>query len=303
MTHETAGDPMSGLKWTRRTSQKIAEELQGIGITVCANTVCKLLRQMGYALRVNHKKLATCAAADRDEQFAYITHRRESFAQRGLPIVSIDTKKKELIGSFKNAGSAWQKKPVLVRDHDFRSDAVGIAIPYGVYDVQANRGSLFIGTSHDTPEFAVDNLVRWWRYDGRRRYRGATQLLILADGGGSNSTTARAWKHSLQERLCDRFGLTVTVCHYPAGTSKWNPIEHRLFSEISKNWAGKPLDSYETVLNYVRSTTTCSGLEVKSYLVPKHYRKGVKITDEQMQQLGLEAHDIQPIRNYTLKPR
>ncbi len=303
MKHETAGDPMTGLKWTRRTTEKIAEELREIGITVCANTVCKLLRQMGFALRVNHKKLTASSPTDRDEQFGYIANRRESFARRGLPIVSIDTKKKELIGNFKNAGSAWQREPVLVRDHDFRSDADGIAIPYGVYDVQANLGSLFIGTTHDTPEFAVDNLARWWRYDGRRRHRGATQLLILADGGGSNSCRARAWKHSLQEVLCDRFGLTVTVCHYPTGASKWNPIEHRFFSEISKNWAGKPLDSYETVLNYARSTTTCGGLKVKAYLVRKDYPKGVKVTDEQMKQLCLKDHVTQPARNYTLKPR
>ena len=303
MKHETAGDPMSGLKWTRRTSEKIAEQLGEIGITVCANTVCKLLRQMGYALRVNHKKLTASSPADRDEQFAYIANRRESFAKRGLPIVSIDSKKKELVGNFKNAGSAWQREPVLVRDHDFRSDAEGIAIPYGVYDVQANLGSLFVGNSHDTSEFAVDNLAKWWRYDGRRRYRGATQLLILADGGGSNSCRARAWKLRLQEVLCDRFRLTVTVCHYPTGASKWNPIEHRLFSEISKNWAGKPLDSYEAVLKYARSTTTCGGLEVKAYLVKKDYPNGVKIMDEQMEQLCLKAHTTQPARNYTLKPR
>jgi len=303
MKHETAGDPMTGLKWTRRTTEKIADELREIGITVCANTVCNLLRQMGYALRVNHKKLTASSPTDRDEQFAYIANRRESFARRGLAIVSIDTKKKELIGNFKNAGSAWQRKPVLVRDHDFRSDAEGIAIPYGVYDVQANLGSLFIGTTHDTPEFAVDNLARWWRYEGCRRHRGARQLLILADGGGSNSCRARAWKHGLQEVLCDRLGLTVTVCHYPTGASKWNPIEHRLFSEISKNWAGKPLDSYETVLNYARSTTTRGGLKVKAYLVRKNYPKGVKVTDEQMKELCIKPHVTQPERNYTLKPR
>jgi hypothetical protein len=291
------------LKWTRRATLKIAEELQGIGITVCANTVCKLLRQMGYALRVNHKKLTTSAPADRDEQFTYIAEEREFFAQRGWPVVSIDTKKKELVGTFKNAGSAWQREPILVRDHDFRSEALGIAIPYGVYDLHANLGSLFIGTTYDTPEFAADSLARWWRYDGQRRYCKATQLLILADGGGSNSPRARAWKLNLQELLCDRFGVSVTVCHYPTGASKWNPIEHRLFSEISKNWAGKPLDSYETVLNYVRSTTTCSGLKVKAYLVRKQYLKGVKVTDEQMEQLRLEPHALQPARNYTLKPR
>ena len=303
MKHETAGDPMTGLKWTRRTTEKIADELREIGIVVCANTVCNLLRQMGYALRVNHKKLTASSPTDRDEQFAYIANRRESFARRGLAIVSIDTKKKELIGNFKNAGSAWQREPVLVRDHDFRSDADGIAIPYGVYDVQANLGSLFIGTTHDTPEFAVDNLARWWRYDGRRRHRGATQLLILADGGGSNSCRARAWKLGLQEVLCDRLGLTVTVCHYPTGASKWNPIEHRFFSELSKNWAGKPLDSYETVLNYARSSTTRGGLKVKAYLVRKDYPKGVKVTDERMKELRIKPHVTQPQRNYTLKPR
>jgi hypothetical protein len=303
MKHETAGDPMTGLKWTRRTTEKIAAELSELGIDVSPNTVAKLLKQMGFSLRVNHKKLSRGAGPDRDEQFAYLTEMRERFARRGWPIVSVDTKKKELVGNFKNGGAAWNREPVRVNDHDFRSDALGIAVPYGIYDVRANRGSLFIGTSFDTPQFAVDNLARWWAYDGRRRYPRATQLLVLADGGGSNGPRNRAWKFALQERLCDRHGLRVTVCHYPTGASKWNPIEHRLFSEISKNWAGRPLDRYETIVRYAQSTTTSTGLEVKAYLVRKDYPKGVKIPDEAMAQLRLRHHDTQPERNYTLHPR
>jgi hypothetical protein len=303
MKHETAGDPITGLKWTRRTTGKIATELQRFGINVSARTVSRLLKQMGYSLRVNHKKLSSGSGPDRDEQFAYIAETREQFAQQGWPIVSVDTKKKELVGNFKNGGAAWNREPRLVNDHDFRSTALGIAIPYGVYDLQSNSGSVFIGTSRDTPQFAADNLARWWRYDGRRRYPNANTLLVLADGGGSNSPQARAWKHFLQERVCDRYRVTVTVCHYPTGASKWNPIEHRLFSEISKNWAGRPLDSYEIIVNYVRSTTTATGLRLKAYLVRNDYPEGVKITKEQMKELHLRPHDTQPKRNYTLSPR
>jgi hypothetical protein len=191
----------------------------------------------------------------------------------------------------------------LVNDHDFRSDAEGIALPYGIYDLQANHGYLFVGTTHDTPAFAADNLARWWVYAGRRRYPEATELLVLADGGGSNGARTRAWKHALQQRLCDRHGLTVTVCHYPVGASKWNPIEHRLFSEISKNWAGKPLDSYQTVLNYASTTRTKTGLQVNAYLVNTNYPTGIKINDQQMHQLRLRPHETQPTRNYTLTPR
>jgi hypothetical protein len=303
MKHETAGDPMTGLKWTRRTTEKVAEELRELDIDVSARTVGRLLKKMGFSLRVNHKKLSSGSGPDRDEQFTYIAETRERFERQGCPVVSVDTKKKELVGNFKNGGAAWNREPILVSDHDFRSGAVGIAVPYGIYDVQANLGSLFVGTSHDTSEFAVDNLVKWWVYDGRLRYPNATKLLILADGGGSNGSRTRAWKLALQERLCDRHGLTVTVCHYPTGASKWNPIEHRLFSELSKNWAGRPLDSYQTILKYARSTTTSTGLRVKSYLVPKHYSKGVSVSDQAMAELRLHRHDTQPVRNYTLSPR
>ena len=258
---------------------------------------------MGFSLRVNHKKLTIRSAPDRDEQFAYIAEMRELFAKRGWPIVSVDTKKKELVGNFKNNGAAWSREPVLVNDHDFRSDAQGLAIPYGIYDVQANIGSVFVGISHDTPQFAVDNLAKWWAYNGRHRYPKARHLLVLADGGGSNGVHTRAWKHGLQERICDRHRLHVTVCHYPTGASKWNPIEHRLFSQISKNWAGKPLDSCETILNYLRTTTTSTGLKVKAYVVPNDYPKGVKISDTEIAELKLLRHDTQPVRNYTLSPR
>jgi hypothetical protein len=302
MEHDTAGDPITGVKWTRRTTAKIADELRKAGIDVCPNTVARLLKGLQFSLRCNHKKLSRGSDPGRDAQFAYIAAQREAFTARGLPIISVDTKKRELVGTFKNAGTTWAREPIAVNDHDFRSDAVGVAIPYGIYDTGANRGSLFIGTSYDTPRFAVDNLTRWWTYDGRRRYPDAAELLVLADSGGSNSNRSRAWKYDLQHRLCDRHGLTVTVCHYPTGASKWNPIEHRLFSEIQKNWAGQPLVSYETILNYARTTTTSTGLHVKAYLIDHHYPKGVKISNQDMKALNLRLHDTQPNRNYTLSP-
>ena len=303
MEHDTAGDPMTGIKWTRRTTEKIAEELRALGIEVCANTVARLLKELEYRLRVNHKKLSLHSPPDRDAQFAYIAAQREAFARQGLPIVSIDSKKRELVGNFKNNGAVWCRTPTLVNDHDFRSDAKGVALPHGVYDLGANHGYLSIGTTHDTPAFAVDNLVRWWVEHGRPRYPGVSELLVLADGGGSNGARTRAWKHCLQERLCDRHRLTVTVCHYPTGASKWNPIEHRMFSEISKNWAGRPLDNYETILNYARSTCTSTGLRVDACLVETDYPTGVKVSDEAMRQLQLRPHETQPTRNYTLSPR
>ena len=306
MKHDTAGDPMTGLKWTRKTTAKIAAELHGVGINVGPRTVARLLKQLGYSLRVNHKSLSRVSKAtpeDRNAQFEHIAELREDFAARGSPVISVDTKKKELVGRFKNPGAAWNQKPVEVNDHDFPSDAIGKAVPYGIYDVQANLGNLFVGTSRDTAEFAVDCIEMWWRNEGRHRYPAATELAILADGGGANGPTNRAWKHGLYQQLSDRHGLTVTVAHYPPGTSKWNPVEHRLFSEISKNWAGRPLDSYETVLNYIRTTTTSTGLKVKAHLVDQHYDKGVKIADSQMRDLPVTSHDSLPSWNYTLAPR
>jgi Rhodopirellula transposase DDE domain len=294
---------LTRLKWTRKTLRKIAAELGSLRIQVCANTVGRLLREMDYSLRVNRKALAASSSPDRNEQMLHIAKLRKRFTRAAEPVVSLDTKKKELVGPFKNAGVAWSKSPVLVNDHDFRSTAVGMAIPYGLYDPTVNRGSVFVGVSHDTPEFAVDSLSRWWSTEGHRRYPAARKLLILADGGGSNGARCRLWKERIQSEICDRYGITVSVSHYPTGASKWNPIEHRLFSEISKNWASRPLDSYQTILNYIRSTTTVKGLAVTAWLVRKKYKTGIKVTDEQMRQLRVVRDSNLPRWNYTISPR
>ena len=302
MAHETAGDPLTGTKWTRRTTAKIAAELGALGIDICARTVGRLLKALGFSLRVNHKKLAGASHPNRDDQFQCITALRERCAAENTPVISVDTKKKELVGAFKNAGAKWDRAPELVRDHDFPSDAEGRAIPYGVYDVQANTGTVFVGTTADTPAFAVDCIEKWWRTEGRKRYPEAATLQILADSGGSNGCRPRAWKFYLQHRLCNRHGLRVTVAHYPTAASKWNPIDHRMFSEISKNWAGCPLDSYETILKYLRPTCTAAGLRVRAHLVKKVYKTGVKITDAQMEQLHITSDSRLPKWNYTLEP-
>lgn len=301
MQHDIAGDPITGIKWTRRTTAKIAGELQALGIEVGARTVARLLKDLRYALRVNHKRVARGSGPDRNEQFEHISGERTRFTDRDLPIVSIDTKKKENVGNFKNNGTAWRRSPERVLDHDFPSYATGKAAPYGIYDVRANRGAMFIGTSKDTPDFAVDNLVRWWKTEGLR-YPQASELLVLADGGGSNGPRCRAFKYGLQTRLCDTFGITVTVCHYPTGASKWNPIEHRLFSEISKNWAGCPLRDYDTIVNYITTTTTKTGLVVTGELIEQEYPGGVKIPDVLMASIDLDPHETQPLRNYTIRP-
>ena len=259
---------------------------------------------MGFSLRVNHKKLSrVCKISpqDRDAQFEQISELRGDFAARNLPVLSVDTKKKELIGRFKNPGTAWSREPVDVKDHDFPSEAVGKAVPYGIYDVQANLGTVCVGTSLETPEFAVDSIRWWWLHEGQYRYPQATELALLADCGGANGPNHRAWKWALYERLVKPLGLTVTVAHYPPGASKWNPIEHRLFSEISKNWAGHPLESWETVLNFIRTTATQTGLAVKAHLIDRPYEK-VKITKAQLQALPIIRHPALPKWNYTLSP-
>lgn len=302
MVHDTAGDPMTGLRWTHKTTEKIRRQLRSIGIRVSRSTIARLLKEQGYALRVNHKKIARCSHEHRNRQFHYIKRLRQSFAKDDLPIVSVDTKKKELVGLFKNSGAAWGKEPIKVNDHDFRSDAKGMAVPYGVLDLRANRAHVSVGVSHDTPQFAVRALATWWARAGRMLYPQADHLLVLADNGGSNGSRARSWKIELQTEFCDRFNLSVTVCHFPPGTSKWNPIEHLLFSEISKNWAGRPLDSYETVLNYLRSTKTRTGLRVKATLDRRSYATGRKITAADMAVLHLKPHRTLPSWNYTLAP-
>ncbi len=292
---------MTDLKWTHKTTEKIAKELTSAGIRVAASTVGRLLKSMGFSLRVNHKKRSSGSKPDRDEQFVYISEQRRRFARDGNPIISTDTKKKELVGNFKNNGTSWEKEPVEVNDHDFRSLSKGIAIPYGVHDLLANRAHVFVGISYDTPQFAADNVERWWTLESAN-YPNASHLLILADGGGSNGHQSRLWKLALQT-FCDRSGLKVTVCHYPTGASKWNPIEHLVFSQISRNWAGHPLVNYETVLNFISTTTTTTGLSVHSHLVRDCYKKGIKVPDRIMASLALHRHEIQPVRNYTISPR
>ncbi len=302
---DTAGDPITGLKWTRKTTAKVAAELQSLGIDVGPKTVARLLKDMGYSLRVNHKKLSRVSKTppeDRNAQFEQIAELREDFAARSLPLLSVDTKKKELVGLFKNAGTAWHREAVAVKDHDFLSEAVGKAVPYGIYDMLANLGTIFVGTSRETAEFAVDALVMWWRDEGQHRYPGAHELAILADGGGANAATNRAWKHGLYHQLAKPHGLTLKVAHYPPGASKWNPIEHRLFSEISKNWAGQPLDSWETILNFIRTTTTKTGLRVEARLVDRPYETGIKIADEEMRAIPITRHESLPKWNYTIAP-
>ena len=300
---DTAGDPTGrrGL-WTGKRLAHIARELRQWDIRVSANTVHRLLGQLGYALHANCKSLSS-SHPNRDQQFQCIARQRRRFASRSQPIISVDTKKKELVGPFKNNGRVWSLEPTAVKDHDFRSEAQGMATPYGILDLVTNHGSVFVGTSHDTSEFAARNVARWWHDYGCKHHARASQLLILADGGGSNGARVRAWKWALQSKVADRFGLKVTVCHYPTGASKWNPVEHRLFSEISKHWAGQPLVSYDKIVELIGTTETQTGLRVTSQLVSEYFEVGKKISNEQMNQLALVRHKILPEWNYTLLPR
>ena len=261
-----------------------------------------LLKKMGFSLRVNHKKKSNGSPKNRDAQFVHISELRQQFATSGKPIISVDAKKREQVGKFKNPGKSWEQGAVEVNDHDYPSLANGVGIPYGIYDAQANRGTVYVGMASDTSEFAVDSIEKWWRNEGAKRYPETNELLILADGGGSNGSNRRAWKYCLQNSLCNQHDLTVTVAHYPPGASKWNPIEHRLFSEISKNWAGRPLNSYEAILKYIRTTKTSTGLCVRSHLVRKKYKIGIKITDDQMDEIYIKKDNSLPKWNYTISP-
>lgn len=299
----TAGDPMSALRWTNQSTQSIAEELTRRGYAVSDKTVARCLRDLGYSLQLNRKEKEGRQHPNRDAQFRYINRQEAQFRASGDPVLSVDTKKKELVGAFQNKGRTWRRKgrPVHVHVHDFPSHAKGHAIPYGAYDVEGNRALVNVGTSHDTAEFAVESVRRWWKLDGERRYRGARRLLICADGGGSNSSRARAWKIHLQ-RLADEMGIPITVCHYPPGTSKWNRVEHRVFSFLSLTWKGQPLWSYRTIINLIGATKTRTGLKVRAILDRKKYQTGVKISDEEMQRLRIRRHKTHPMWNYTLRP-
>jgi hypothetical protein len=300
----TAGDPMSLLRWTSKSTRTIAKELARRGHSIDAVTVGRCLSDLGYSLQANVKSKEGPQHAARDKQFRYINRLVKASIKAGDPVISVDTKKKELVGEFRNAGRTWrpQGEPLAVNMHDFPHLGRGKAIPYGAYDIARNRAVVNVGMSHDTGEFAVESIRRWWRLDGRRIYRDSRKLLICADSGGSNGHKLRAWKLGLQS-LADEIAMAITVCHYPPGTSKWNKIEHRLFSFISINWRGRPLVNYETVVNLIGATKTRTGLRVKAALDTGTYHTGVKIDNEAMREVRLRRHKLHPDWNYTIDQR
>jgi hypothetical protein len=304
VTPETAGEPMGKRKWVRSSLRNLRQRLAHMGHAVSAPTISRVLKAHDYALRVNAKEYeAGSHHPDRDTQFRYIEAQQQAFAAAGCPMISVDTKKKESIGNFKNPGRAWGQQAEEVNVHDFLTDALGRAAPYGIFDPQRNEGAVYVGTSADTAEFAVTAIAHWWADRGCLVYPEARDLLILADAGGSNGCRPRLWKAQLQSQLSDRLGLSVTVCHYPTGCSKWNPIEHRLFSQISLNWAGKPLRTFETMLGYIRDTTTTTGLRVTASLLEGVYQTGKRVTTAVMNMLDVEPHVVCPRWNYTIRPR
>jgi Rhodopirellula transposase DDE domain len=294
---------MGQAKWLNCRLDEVRARLTELGHRVSCPVISRLLKAAGYRLRLNVKEDEGEPHPQRDQQFAYIREQRRLHQQAGQPTLSVDTKKKELVGNFKNAGRIWCQKAEEVNIHDFPGEGRGRAVPYGIYDLQHNRGTVYVGQSADTPTFAVDNLLDWCQTELPQRFPGATEVFIEADGGGSNASRSRVFKQQLQEKLADGLGLTVTVCHYPPGTSKWNPIEHRLFSEISKTWAGCPLRSFDLVLDYINATKTHTGLTVQAHLVTTCYPTGLKVPDELMERLNIQQHDICPQWNYTIRPR
>ena len=294
---------MSTKKWVRSSLRQLSASLDKLGLRAGYVTVGRLLKDLDFSLKANRKRLTGPPHPDRDRQFRYIERVKQLFQAAGQPVISVDTKKKELIGNFKNSGRTWCREAEEVNVYDFPQDAVGQAIPYGIYDLQHNLGYVAVGTSADTSEFAVDAIAWWWELEDRPTFADETKLLILSDAGGSDGCRFRLWKQQLQEQLADRLGIEVMVCHYPTGASKWNPIEHRLFSYISLNWAGKPLRSLEQMLGYIRNTTTMAGLKVKACLLAREYQKGIKVSNQEMAALNLHRRSVCPRWNYVIKPR
>ncbi len=299
----TAGDPMSSIRWTCKSVRKIAEQLSKSGRDISHMTVHRTLVNLGYSLQSNRKSLSRENNPDRDRQFRLINRKVAKFLREESPVISVDAKKKESVGKFANKGSTWRKKgdPTLVEDHDFISRGIGKAIPYGTYDVGLNQGLVNVGISADTADFAVNSILKWWQEFGERNYPDADRILICADGGGSNGSRNRLWKYSLQ-RFSDKTGLEIHVCHYPPGTSKWNKIEHRMFSYISSNWRGRPLESYEAIINLIGSTTTKKGLKIKAKLDKRRYKTGRKISDEEFSNINLIKNKILSQWNYSISP-
>jgi hypothetical protein len=303
LNEETAGDPASDQKWVRHSVHYLSEVLQRQGHTVSPMTVHRLLGELGYGLKANRKRFTGPPHPDRDRQFAYIASQRQRFAILGYPALSVDAKQKELIGNFKSPGRVWCRQAEEVNAHDFRDDALARAVPYGLYDPRRDRGWVYVGLSANTAEFAVDAIASWWAGVGRGAYPDADELLLLGDAGGSNSCRTRLWKQQLQEKLADRWRLWVTVCHYPRGASKWNPVEHRLFSRISINWGGKPLRTLATFLACIRGTTTEAGWPVGATLLDWTYEDGIRVPDQEVQTWRIKKHAVCPQWNYTIKPR
>jgi DDE family transposase len=297
----TAGDPISGLKWTHRSLRKLCKALRRRGIRLSPTTIARLLGERHFSLRTCRKRLAGTHDPDRDRQFRYLTWLRRLYLTRGLPVISVDTKKKELVGNFKNPGRCWRRRERNVLDHDFPSWALGRAIPVGVYDVAFTDGYVVVGTSHDTPAFTVAAIRRWWLAVGRHRYPGKRRLLIEVDSGGPTDYRKWGWKVALQG-LADELGLILTVTHYPSGASKWNLIEHQLFSPISANWAGEPLVSYETILKHIRTTRTETGLRCRARLDTKDYPAQRKVAPEDKARVRLKPRRVLPQWNYTIWP-
>ena len=300
----TAGDPMSALRWTSKSTYSIADELTSQGHEVSQRTVHRRLVDMGYSLQSNIKTKEGTAPVNRDMQFKSINALVKKFLSCGDPVLSIDAKKKENVGNFKNNGRTWRSKgdAKLVNVYDYPSLAKGKATPYGAYDVHRNEGFVNVGMTHDTAEFAVESLRQWWSALGRYHYQGSKKLLLCADGGGSNGSRNRSWKYFVQQ-WADERGIEISICHYPPGTSKWNKIEHRMFSFISINWRGEPLVSYEAIVNMIGATKTRKGLRIKSRLDKNNYEKGKKISEDEMDELNIKYHDVNPQWNYTISPR
>lgn len=299
----TRGDPESPLRWTCKSVRKLADALSHKGHSVSHSTVSMLLRDMGYSLQANQKTMEGKQHPDRNAQFEYINKRVRSHQRSAQPVISVDTKKKEKVGDFKNGGQEWHPKghPEIVRVHDFIDKELGKVAPYGVYDLTKNNGWVNVGIDHDTAAFAVASIRRWWRKMGRPAYSKASDLLITADSGGSNSSRNRLWKVELQ-KMANRTGLTITVCHFPPGTSKWNKIEHRMFSFITKNWRGKPLIDRATIVNLIGSTKTKEGFKIRCELDTRTYPKGIKVPDAQLEKVNLKKHQFHGDWNYTIYP-
>ena len=300
----TRGDPMGLLRWTSKSLRHLSQALQGLDHLACPHVIADCLRELGYSLQANSKTREGSGHVDRDAQFQYISAQASAFLAAGEPVVSVDTKKKELVGDFKNNGRELRPKasPEAVNVHDFIDPRLGRAVPYGVYDIGDNKGWVSVGTDHDTASFAVHALGRWWLTMGRERYPKATRLLVTADGGGSNGHRVRLWKVELQS-LANTLRMPITVCHLPPGTSKWNKIEHRLFSFITINWRGKPLRSFKTIIQLIAATTTNAGLIVRAELDENKYPKGVKISDATFNAINLTRHTFHGDWNYTIAPR